>query len=55
MPTIMWQGNDELQIYTDQNHRVENGLLYIKAEREEIITPQLESIQKEKSFSIRAI
>lgn len=33
-PQLCGWGNDELQVYTDKNHRVENGLLYIKAERE---------------------
>ena len=33
-PQLCGWGNDELQVYTDQNHRIENGLLYIKAERE---------------------
>ena len=33
-PQLCGWGNNELQVYTDQNHRVENGLLYIKAERE---------------------
>jgi len=33
-PQLCGWGNDELQIYTNQNHRLENGKLYIKAERE---------------------
>ena len=33
-PQLCGWGNDELQVYTDQNHRIENGMLYIKAERE---------------------
>lgn len=33
-PQLCGWGNDELQVYTDKNHRVENGMLYIKAERE---------------------
>jgi len=33
-PKLCGWGNDELQVYTDRNHRVENGMLYIKAERE---------------------
>ncbi len=32
-PQLCGWGNDELQVYTDQNHRIENGMLYIKAER----------------------
>ena len=27
-------GNDELQVYTDKNHRLENGMLYLKAVKE---------------------
>lgn len=33
-PQLCGWGNDELQFYTDQNHHIENGMLYIKAERE---------------------
>ena len=33
-PQLCGWGNDELQVYNDRNHRVENGMLYIKAERE---------------------
>ena len=33
-PQLCGWGNDELQVYNDQNHRIENGMLYIKAERE---------------------
>ena len=35
-PQLCGWGNDELQVYTDQNHRIENGMLYIKAEIESI-------------------
>jgi beta-glucanase (GH16 family) len=33
-PQLCGWGNDELQIYTDKNHRLENGMLYIKAVKE---------------------
>ena len=33
-PQLCGWGNDELQVYTHQNHRLENGKLYIKAEKE---------------------
>ncbi len=33
-PQLCGWGNDELQIYTDKNHRLENGMLYIKAAKE---------------------
>ena len=33
-PQLCGWGNDELQVYTDKNHRLENGMLYIKATKE---------------------
>ena len=33
-PQLCGWGNDELQIYTDKNHSLENGMLYIKAVKE---------------------
>lgn len=33
-PSLCGWGNNERQIYTDKNHRLENGFLYIKAEKE---------------------
>ena len=33
-PQLCGWGNSELQIYTNKNHRLENGMLYIKAVKE---------------------
>ena len=33
-PQLCGWGNNERQVYTDKNHRIENGMLYIKAEKE---------------------
>lgn len=33
-PNLCGWGNNEPQIYTDQNHRLEDGMLYIKADKE---------------------
>jgi len=33
-PALCGWGNNEQQIYTDRNHRLENGFLYLKAEKE---------------------